>query len=1084
MTSPAEATAASGRNPAPAILSGLAVVLGLLVLFGWHTQNIRLIQVYPGLTFMAYNAAVSFVLLGGALLALDRGSFAIARLGAAAAGVLALLSLVEYVSGLSFGATTLLARIALPAGTPPVPIAPNAAIADLSLAAAILLLSGGRGSRWGSRWSSPMVALLASAACALGVNAFAGYLTGLNTFTWGQSKPMAIHASIGVTFLGAGVLALWWPRTAGNQRGRTLCLLAVVAGAGGITSVSLWRALGSVERVYIERGVQGRSGMPEMVLMFGLLATVLLGAAVYLAEMARFQMRLAEQARQNREEADERCSYLASIVDSSGDAIIGNGLDGTILSWNPGAEKLYGYSAAEIVGHSISTLCPPDRREEAIEILQRIGSGEKTDRLETERVRKDGMRLQLSVTVSPVRGADGRIQGASTIARDITDRKRAEEALKASEGLLRSVMDSSNDFIFVKDRELRVVLCNRAYAEALGKAAAEICGRLDIDLGWDRELVAGDPARGIKGWEEDDLAALRGETVHAAGEPCNVGAETRYFDTVKTPIRGAMGEIAGLVGVSRDITARKQAEAALQESETAFRTLADEVPQIVWMCAPDGLNVYFNQRWVDFTGLSLADSYGGGWNTPFHADDRQPAWNAWNHAIETGETYRIESRLRAADGSYRWFLMRGVPLRDAAGQIVKWFGTCTDIDDMKRAEETLREVNEELRRASAYNRSLVEASPDPLLTTAQDGKITDVNHAAEKATGLTRQALIGTDISDYFTDRAKARAAYQRVFKEGATLDCELEIRHRDGFATPVLYNASPYRNEAGELAGVFAAARDVTDRKRVEDEIKELNASLEGHVAERTAELLAVNQELAAFNYSVAHDLRAPLRHIDAYSKILLEDCGAGRCGDGRQCVDRIRAGAHRMGRMVDELLELSHISRGELSRKLTGLRSLVADAIEELQPEVRDREIEWRIGELPFVDCDAALIHQVFANLLDNAVKFTRDRKPAVIEVGQAPGDGQKVLFVRDNGVGFSMKYADKLFGVFQRLHRREDFEGTGVGLATVQRIVHKHGGRIWAAAELEKGATFYFTLDPPARPQLEQPNLEPTAILAGER
>jgi light-regulated signal transduction histidine kinase (bacteriophytochrome) len=270
----------------------------------------------------------------------------------------------------------------------------------------------------------------------------------------------------------------------------------------------------------------------------------------------------------------------------------------------------------------------------------------------------------------------------------------------------------------------------------------------------------------------------------------------------------------------------------------------------------------------------------------------------------------------------------------------------------------------------------------------------------------------------------------------------------------------------------------------RSEEAIREVNASLERRISERTADLVAVNQELEAFNYSVSHDLRAPLRHIDGYSKILKDDYGSSLPDDGRRCIEHIRSGARRMGRMVDELLELSRTSRRELSTQLTGLGSLVAEVLEELKPELEDRQIEWRIGELPFADCDPALTRQIFANLLANAVKFTRQRTPAVIEVGQAMSEGQTALFVRDNGVGFSMKYADKLFGVFQRLHRREDFEGTGVGLATVQRIVHKHGGRIWAQAELDKGATFYFTLEPPARPQPEQPNPEPTPVFVGER
>jgi PAS domain S-box-containing protein len=268
----------------------------------------------------------------------------------------------------------------------------------------------------------------------------------------------------------------------------------------------------------------------------------------------------------------------------------------------------------------------------------------------------------------------------------------------------------------------------------------------------------------------------------------------------------------------RDTREHQQAERALQESEAAFRTLADGVPQLVWMCTPEGLNIYFNRRWVEYTGLSLEESYGRGWNTPFHPDDKQPAWDAWNHATATGETYRVESRLRARDGAYRWFLMRGEPLRDAAERIVKWIGTCTDIEELKRSEVAIRKATEALRRANAYNRSLLEASLDPLVTISADGKITDANTAAEKITGIARQELIGTDFSDYFTDPLKARAGYQQAFREGSVQDYELEVRHREGHLRPVLYNASLYRDEAGKVMGVFAAARDITQRKRAEE--------------------------------------------------------------------------------------------------------------------------------------------------------------------------------------------------------------------------------------------------------------------------
>jgi light-regulated signal transduction histidine kinase (bacteriophytochrome) len=292
--------------------------------------------------------------------------------------------------------------------------------------------------------------------------------------------------------------------------------------------------------------------------------------------------------------------------------------------------------------------------------------------------------------------------------------------------------------------------------------------------------------------------------------------------------------------------------------------------------------------------------------------------------------------------------------------------------------------------------------------------------------------------------------------------DYELEIRRRDGHVTPVVYSAAVYRDEAGEVIGVFAAARDISERKRAEEEIRKLNEELDERVRRRTAELEATNKDLEAFTYSVSHDLRSPLRHIDGFSKLLLDEYSVDLPEDARRYLSRIRDGTRRMGMMVDDLLNLTRVGRKELSMQLTGLSSLLDEAIRDLQPEMAGREIEWRIVKLPFVECDPALVKQVFANLLSNALKFTRPRERAVIEVGATTQDGRPVIFVRDNGVGFSMKYVGKLFGVFQRLHRPEDFEGTGIGLATVQRIVHKHGGRVWAEGELNKGATFYLTLE----------------------
>ncbi len=248
---------------------------------------------------------------------------------------------------------------------------------------------------------------------------------------------------------------------------------------------------------------------------------------------------------------------------------------------------------------------------------------------------------------------------------------------------------------------------------------------------------------------------------------------------------------------------------------------------------------------------------------------------------------------------------------------------------------------------------------------------------------------------------------------------------------------------------------------KQAGEEVNQRNAELEFRVVECTGQLEAANKESEAFSYSVAHDLRAPLRHISGFCTILKETYGAALDETAQDYLRYVCDGARNMGQLIDDLLTMGRISRQELVPKPTDLNSLVHAAVETLQPEYEGRQIDWKIGELPAVECDPALMRQVFANLLSNAVKYTRPREKAVIEVGRVTTDDAPTIFVRDNGAGFDQRYVQKLFGVFQRLHAAEEFEGTGVGLATVQRIVLRHGGRIWAEAEVDKGATFFFTL-----------------------
>ncbi|HYD33269.1 MAG TPA: ATP-binding protein, partial [Methylophilaceae bacterium] len=350
-----------------------------------------------------------------------------------------------------------------------------------------------------------------------------------------------------------------------------------------------------------------------------------------------------------------------------------------------------------------------------------------------------------------------------------------------------------------------------------------------------------------------------------------------------------------------------------------------------------------------------------------------------------------------------------------------------------------------------YARSLIEASLDPLVTISPQGVIMDVNHAATEAIGISRENLVGTDFSSYFTDPEKAREGYRQVFEHGRVTNYPLTIQHVDGKLIEVMYNASVYKDERGVVLGVVAAARDVTAQRQAEREIHR-----------RTAELQVANQELEAFSYSVSHDLRAPLRAIDGFSQALIEDYSEKLDGVAKNYLDRVRAATQRMGHLIDDMLALSRITRVEMRHQTINLSDMATEVLMELQKTDADRKVDWLVQPDLVTEGDSNLLRIVLDNLLSNAWKYTGRQSQPRIEFGATSiGDGSREYFIRDNGAGFDMAYVEKLFGAFQRLHLASEFPGTGVGLATVQRIIHRHGGRVRAEGKPGEGATFYFTL-----------------------
>ena len=408
------------------------------------------------------------------------------------------------------------------------------------------------------------------------------------------------------------------------------------------------------------------------------------------------------------------------------------------------------------------------------------------------------------------------------------------------------------------------------------------------------------------------------------------------------------------------------------------------------------------------------------------------------------------------------------------------------LDDIGEEKAKVAKAEGALRKQTSILQSILNSMGEGVIVAEESGNFLLFNSAAEEILGIGPTDTAPLEWTGrynlFMPDKSTPYPADQfplvRAIRGETVRDAEVFVRHPKAGNITISATGTPLKGEEQVQRGGVAVFRDITQRKRAEEEIQKLNEDLEQRVTQRTAALEASNKELEAFTYSVAHDLRAPLRQIDGFSKILIEELAGKLDIEAQRYLDLVREGAGKMDRLVNDLLGLARVGRQELRRHPTGLNTLVEQVVADLTPDIVSRQIDWRIDPLPVVECDPGLMKQVLVNLLSNAVKFTRTRAQAIIEVGVQEEDEQRVIFIRDNGVGFDMKYADKLFGVFQRLHRPQDFEGTGVGLATVQRIIQKHGGRIWAEAEKDKGAVFYFTLQTES-PPLSGPtrNGEPT-------
>jgi PAS domain S-box-containing protein len=501
-----------------------------------------------------------------------------------------------------------------------------------------------------------------------------------------------------------------------------------------------------------------------------------------------------------------------------------------------------------------------------------------------------------------------------------------------------------------------------------------------------------------------------------------------------------------------------KAERSLTVSQPAMKELADLIfaldqHAIVAITDVQGMITYVNEKFCAISQYSkdeLIGQYHRILNSGYHPKE---FFQQMYHAIANGKVWHGEIRNRAKDGSFYWVDTTIVPFMNTEGKPRQYVAIRADITERKRAAEVCEQLA-----------AIVEFSDDAIVSKKLDGTISAWNRGAEKVFGYSAAEIVGKPVLVLLPpERIEEESGILARIRSGERIDHFETVRVRkDGTRIDVSVTTSPIRDGNGAVVGVSKVARDITRRKMDELEIRNLHEELEERIAKRTEQLTAANNELEAFSYSVSHDLRVPLRHIAGFSRILVNDFGPGMVVEAREYLQLIEDAVRRMGLLVDDLLNLAKLGQQSLKLCRTELNAIVDAVISMLGPECEGRAVEWCIAKLPALDCDPILMTQVFQNLLGNALKYSRNRPCAVIEVDsiQQPGKAP-IIFVRDNGAGFNRKYADRLFGVFQRFHADSEFEGTGVGLATVHRIIQKHGGTIWAESEVDHGATFYFAL-----------------------
>ncbi len=754
---------------------------------------------------------------------------------------------------------------------------------------------------------------------------------------------------------------------------------------------------------------------------------------------------------------------LNSVVESSNDAIITKNLDGIITSWNPAATQLFGYSANEIVGKSISTLIPPDHLTEENLIVERLKHQEKVEHFETVRLHKDGSRREVSVTISPLVSKTGEVLGASKIVRDITALKASQEQLNNLSMLQKAILDNANFSIISTDLEGTIQSFNAAAESMLGYKSSEVVGKtspaifhVDEEIVTRAQILSQELQQPIEPSFEVFVAKAKLGQVDEE-EWTYIRKDGSQFPVLLTitAIRTENDELKGFMGIAKDISAQRLAEKQSFDITDALNKTA-----IVAITDIQGTIIFANDKFCEISKYSREELIGQNHrilNSGYHP--RQFFTEMWK-AIASGQTWRAQIKNLAKDGSFYWVDTTIVPFVNEDGKPYQYLAIRKDITDRKAAETELQKL------------SLIASKTDNVVIISDpQGRIEWVNDSFYRITGYTLAEVIGKKPGDVLQGAKTSKetvAEIRYALARQEPFSGEILNYRKDGRSYWLLLQINPVFDDDGNLQHYIAIENEITTRKEMERnlklEIEERRIAVQ-KLNILTERLEVSNRELLDFAYVASHDLQEPLRKIQAFGDRLKSTCNDGLNEKGQDYLERMLNAAGRAQVLINDLLSFSRVTTQAKPFAPVDLSEILDGVLSDLEIRIEQTRATVERDRLPVIDADAMQMRQILQNLIGNALKFRQEGVAPLVQVRSRMftklGEECCEIRVIDNGIGFEQKYTDRIFQIFQRLHGRGTYEGTGIGLAICRKIAERHGGSLVAESEPNQGATFIFTM-----------------------